>query len=187
MEKIPDISFSSLHIHVTGSVNSSIVPYWINWSRRIYPDLNLTVSVTNSATDFVSLKSLSSITDGNAWRDSWDSEYPSEVHSGLENYADVICIFPATINTVMQVASGFTNTPMQMALQLTSLPVVIARAFPGSNKIMNKNLDNLLSRENYILCDEVPAYSLSQKDWKGSTGFYYPNVLKAAQSKYQSE
>ncbi|WP_083308372.1 flavoprotein [Rothia sp. HMSC065G12] len=180
-EKI-SLDFHRIHLHITGSVNAALVPYWINWSRRIYHDLIVTASVTESACRFVSIDALKSLTDGKAWIDSWGSDYPIQVHEGLEKYTDAVAIFPASINTIMQLASGFTNTPMQMAIQLTRLPVSIARAFPGDNNIIEDKLNNLISkRDNIVISKEMPAYSLSKKSWGGSTGFYYPFVLQSLQ------
>ena len=182
-EKI-ELDLNKLHIHITGSVSAALVPYWINWSRRMYPSLSITASVTEAASKFVSIDALSTLTESHTWLDRWDSTYPKHVHEGLLGYADSIAIFPASINTLMQLASGFTNTPMQMALQITELPVVIARTFPGSNQIIEKKLNRLLSmRENFTLSKEVPAYSLSKQGWTTTTGFYYPFVLQAIQDK----
>lgn len=181
MKDVIQISFNQLHIHITGSVNASLVPFWINWSKRMYPDLSISVSVTKSALKFVSFDALDVLTNHKAWIDSWDEKYPSEIHKGLEDYTENIAIFPATINTIMQIASGFTNTPMQMALQLASIPVVIARTFPGTNQIIDNNLRSLLTRNNFLLSEELPAYSLSRGDWNGTTGFYYPFIIKTLQ------
>lgn len=180
MEEKIDISFEKIHLHVTGSVSSSLVPYWVNWSRRIYPDLQISVSVTKSAKKFVSVEALNQITEGRAWEDDWNSEsYPQDIHNGLIGYTDIISIFPASINTVMQISSGLANSPMQLALQITDLPVVIAKSFPSENKIIKKNIDYLLSaRKNFTLSKELPAYSISKKSWSSQTGFYYPYVLE---------
>ena len=171
-EKI-ELDLNKLHIHITGSVSAALVPYWINWSRRMYPSLSITASVTEAASKFVSIDALSTLTEIHTWLDRWDSTYPKHVHEGLLGYADSIAIFPASINTIMQLAS-----------HITELPVVIARTFPGSNQIIEKKLNRLLSmRENFTLSKEVPAYSLSKQGWTTTTGFYYPFVLQAIQDK----
>ena len=65
-EKI-ELDLNKLHIHITGSVSAALVPYWINWSRRMYPSLSITASVTEAASKFVSIDALSTLTESHTW------------------------------------------------------------------------------------------------------------------------
>ncbi|MFJ3219172.1 hypothetical protein ACIPLC_24990 [Kitasatospora sp. NPDC086801] len=66
--------------------------------------------------------------------------------------ADVLAVFPATLDFAMRLAAGRCNTPATMALQITDKPIVLATAFPTSNAV-ERNMELLLSRGGLALKD----------------------------------
>ena len=180
----PVFSADRLHLHVSGSVNAALVPHWLNWLRIFYPDLTVSLSVTRSALRFVTLDSLHALASGPVWIDAWDaSDIPPGVHNGLDEDTDCFGIFPATLNTTMRLAAGLTDSPMLMALQLTRRPVAVAASFPGTNPLINQKLEDLQRRDNIVFTPQVPAYSVSQGQWKGGTGFFMPFLLETLEKK----
>ncbi|MEX5297018.1 flavoprotein [Kocuria sp. CPCC 205268] len=180
----PIFSADRLHLHVTGSVNAALVPHWLNWLRIFYPDLTVSMSVTHSALRFVTLDSLRLLSSGSVWIDAWDSpDIPSGVHNGLDEDTECFGIFPATLNTTMRLAAGLSDSPMLMALQLTRRPIAVATSFPGTNPLIDQRLEDLQRRNNIIFTPQVPAYSVSQDQWKGGTGFFMPFLLETLETK----
>jgi hypothetical protein len=167
-----------LTLLVTGSVNAALVPYWLHWTKQMYPDLTVSVGVSRMAQRFVRIDALRAIASGAVWSDSWESsDLPDSAHIGIESQSDCFGVFPATINTTMKLAAGLTDTPTMMALQLTRKPVAIASTFPGTNEVVKRRCTELEQRPNLRFTGTLPAFSVSGGDWSGTTGFFMPLLL----------
>ena len=183
-QQVPVFSAKRLHLHVSGSVNAALVPHWLNWLRMFYPDLGVSLSVARSALRFVTIDSLRLLSSGPVWTDTWEStDVPSGVHSGLDDEVECFGIFPATLNTTMRLAAGLCDSPMLMALQLTRRPIGIATSFPGTNTLIDRRIQDLTQRDNIVFTRQVPAYNVSQGEWKSETGFFMPFLLEALEAK----
>ncbi|SFR33852.1 Flavoprotein [Microbacterium azadirachtae] len=175
---LPVFTYRKLTLLVTGSVNAALVPYWLHWLNQMYPDLTVSVGVSQMAQRFVQLDALRALTSGAVWADSWESaDLPERAHIGIESQAECFGVFPATINTTMRLAAGFTDTPTLMALQLTQKPIAIASTFPGTNEIVKRRCAELELRPNLRFTGTLPAFSVSAGDWSGTTGFFMPLLL----------
>jgi hypothetical protein len=72
-------------------------------------------------------------------------------------------MFPATLDSVMRLAGGRSDSPMLMALQLTTRPIGIAATFPGMNEVIQEQIGRLPRRPNVVFSGEVPAFSVSKE------------------------
>lgn len=179
MSAPPPFLARTMLLWVTGSVNAAMLPYWLNWLRQIYPDLRTSVILTPAAERFVSVLALRNLVTGEVWRDSWDDPLMPASHVVLEDAAQCFAIFPATLNSTMALASGAAYSPALMCLQVTKKPIALAPSFPGTNEVVEKHLEMLLSRPNVFLSEQVSAFSVGKGEWSGQTGAFMPLLIEA--------
>ncbi|MEV7865605.1 CypD family RiPP peptide-cysteine decarboxylase [Streptomyces sp. NPDC088124] len=171
---------SELHVHITGSISAALVPWWIHWLRELHPDLVVNVSVTPAASRFLAVRSLRHLANGAVWVDSWDDEgLPREVNSGKSGGSECFLVFPATLDTVMRLAQGRADSPALLMLQVTDAPIVIADTFPGSNEIVESNLQTLKLRPNVAFAPRVNGVRASNRT-TAEVGFNLPGALSVA-------
>lgn len=177
---LPTFSARRLQVFATGSINAALLPYWLNWARTFYPTLTVSVGISRSASRFVSREAVSRLASGPVFSDEWDDpELPEGSHRGIDAGADCYAMFPATLDSVMRLAGGRSDSPMLMALQLTTKPIGIAATFPRMNEVIQEQIDRLLRRPNVVFSGEVPAFSVSKENWSGTTGFFLPALFEA--------
>jgi len=174
----PDFPARTLLLWATGSVNAAMLPYWLNWLRQMYPDLRTSVILTPSAERFVSVLALKSLVTGEVWRDSWDDPVMPSSYVVLEEAAECFAVFPATLNSTMALASGAAYSPALMCLQVTKKPIAVAASFPGTNEVIERQLELLLSRPNVVLSEQVSAFSVGKAEWGGQTGAFMPLLIE---------
>ncbi|WP_326657352.1 CypD family RiPP peptide-cysteine decarboxylase [Streptomyces sp. NBC_00385] len=171
---------AELHLHVTGSISAALVPWWIHWLRQMNPDVVVNVSVSRSATQFVTVRALRHLANGQVWADSWeDPSLPPEVNSGQSGAAECFIVFPATLDTLMRLAQGRADSPALMMLQVTDRPIVIADTIPGSNEIVESNLKTLLLRPNVEFAPRVTGVRASNRA-AAEVGFNLPGAIVVA-------
>lgn len=169
-----------LHLHVCGSIGASLVPWWIHWFRDLHPDTVVNVSLTRSAQRFVSPTAVRHLVNGVVWADTWeDDSVPTDVNSGLSGGSECIVVFPATLDTLMRLATGRTDTPALMMLQLTTLPIVIADSLPGTNPLVQRRLADLDLRPNIAFAPRVVGIRASDRS-RVESGFNLPGALTTA-------
>lgn len=174
-----DIGTKRIVFVVTGSINAALVPFWMHWLRQNFPSITSDMLVTRSAQRFVTKEALCRLVEGQVWIDSFDDHtLPQSAHIEIQERADGFAVFPATLDFAMRLATGDCSSPATMALQITTKPIVLATAFPGSNPIIEANMSRLLQRSNIALSETVAAYSVGKKEWAGETGFHMPWVLQ---------
>lgn len=173
-------SGAELHMHVTGSIGAALVPWWIHWLREVNPDILVNVSITRSAGRFLSRLSLERLANGRVWLDSWDdASVPRDVHSGLSGGSECFILFPATLDTLMRLAQGRSDSPALLMFQVTSLPIVLADTLPGSNEIIESNLEALRNRRNIGFAPRVNGIRAGTRSTV-ELGFNLPGAIAVA-------
>ncbi len=99
-------------------------------------------------------------------------------HAVLTAAAECFAVFPATLNTLMKLAGGLSDSPALLALQTTRKPIWVAPALPGTNEVIDRRLDELRRRSNVVFAATGPAVSVVHGA-TGETGFDLPGVLSA--------
>lgn len=176
---------SELHLHVSGSISASLVPWWINWLRFTTPDVVVNVSVSTRATSFVSVEAVRALANGEVWTDDWES--PDLTHSwrsGQTGSSECIIVFPATLDTVMRLAQGRTDSPSLMMMQITELPIVLADVFPAANPVTEHWSDILLTRPNVVFAPRIETPRADDRTLTLS-GFNLPGALAVANERIE--
>ena len=168
-----------LHLHVGGAIGASLVPWWLHWFRDSHPDVILNVSITRSARRFVSPTAVRHLVNGRTWTDAWSESVPTDVSAGLSAASECIILFPATLDTLMRLASGRTDSPALMMLQLTTLPVVIADSLPGGNPLVDKHLAELGLRTNLAFAPRVVGIRAHDRSL-ATSGLNFPGAITTA-------
>jgi len=178
-------SGSELHLHVSGSISASLVPWWINWLRFTTPDVVVNVSVSKRAAAFVSVEAVRTLANGEVWTDDWES--PDLTHSwrdGQTGSSECIIVFPATLDTVMRLAQGRTDSPSLMMMQITELPIVLADVFPAANQVIEHWSDILLTRPNVAFAPRIETPRADDRTLM-SSGFNLPGALAVANERIE--
>ncbi|MFF2375309.1 CypD family RiPP peptide-cysteine decarboxylase [Streptomyces xiamenensis] len=171
---------AELHLHVTGSISAALVPWWIHWLRQVNTELVVNVSVTRSATRFVTVKSLRHLANGQVWTDSWDEpDLPRQVNYGKSGESTCFLIFPATLDTLMRLAQGRADSPALMMFQVTDRPIVIADTLPGSNDIVENHLRTLRQRSNIAFAPRTTGVRAGDRS-PAELGFNLPGAVSVA-------
>lgn len=171
---------AELHLHVTGSISAALVPWWLHWLRELHADLVVNVSVTRSATRFVTVRALRHLANGQVWSDSWDDpELPPEVNTGESGASECFLLFPATLDTLMRLAQGRADSPALLMLQVTNRPIVIADTLPGGNEIVQRHVEALGLRPNVGFAPRVTGVRAGSRA-KAEVGFNLPGAITVA-------
>ncbi|WP_219814791.1 CypD family RiPP peptide-cysteine decarboxylase [Rathayibacter rathayi] len=171
---------SELHLHVSGSISASLVPWWINWIRFITPEVVINVSVSSRATSFVTVGALQGLANGEVWLDDWETPgLPHSWRNGRSGNSECIIVFPATLDTVMRLAQGRADSPALMMLQITDLPIVLADVFPAENAVINHWREVLLKRPNIAFAPQIDTPRADDRKTTTS-GFNLPGALATA-------
>ncbi|MDI6099142.1 flavoprotein [Actinoplanes sp. NEAU-A12] len=127
----PQIGFRRLLLVGTGALTVTHLPFWVNWIKECYPDVEVRVMLTPSATRFVTVDALTALTGRPVTVDSW-TRLPSwpAPHLELADWPDAILVHPAGLHFLARLALGLADTPLQLALQLTPAVIGIAPALP---------------------------------------------------------
>ncbi|SDZ55844.1 CypD family RiPP peptide-cysteine decarboxylase [Herbiconiux ginsengi] len=173
----PTFEGSELHIHVSGSISASLVPWWIHWLRYTNPDVVVNLSVSENAHRFVSVDALDHLANGEVWSDSWSSpSLTSGWRLGGTGRSQCIIVFPATLDTVMRLSQGRADTPALMMMQITNLPIVIAEVSPAENEVIGFWREILLRRSNVSFAPEVEGTRADDRS-TARNGFNFPGAL----------
>lgn len=170
--------FRSVQFVITGSANAALVPNWLLWMHHVLPQVTTHAVLTAAAERFVTLGALRQLASGRVARDSWDDPAFATGYRDLESQAECFAIFPATLNTLMKLAGGLSDSPALLALQTTRKPIGVAPAVPGTNEVIDRRLGELRRRSNVVFAATGPAVSVVHGA-TGETGFDLPGVLSA--------
>lgn len=170
----------AIHFHITGALSASMMPWWMNWFRSINPGTKCFASVSQMAARFVSIEAIRAILNADVWIDSWNSDsLPKYWREGGPEKDCSIVVAPASIDTVMKISQGRTETPALMMLQLSALPIVIADSMPGTNEIIEDYRGRLSARSNVMFTDRVSAFASIDRS-RHASGFNFPDAISKA-------
>lgn len=172
-------SGAKIHFHVSGSISAALVPWWIHWFRHINSQATVNISVTRSAKRFVSGEALAELSNGEVWTDEWDASEVRHWRSGGTGDSDCIIVFPATLDTVMRLAHGRSDSPAMMMMQVTDLPIILCESLPGINPVIEHWRSVLFERPNVRVAPYLTAVKASDREEQES-GFNLPGAIALA-------
>lgn len=160
---LESFGYSRVALVLTGSAVTQVMPYWIDWARSAAPDTEFRVIMRESAGRFITRHSIESRLRSRVQSDSWGEEIVA-AHIHLAEWADLILVYPATLDYASRLAHGITDSPSLLAAMSTEAQVCIAPALPPrsiGNPIVAETLRRLRSPENFLVIDPVPGPSES--------------------------
>ncbi|MEU9603349.1 flavoprotein [Streptomyces sp. NPDC048057] len=162
----PEFGASRLLIVGTGAVNAMHLPFWTNWLRVNYPELQVRIVLTPSAERFITRESLTLLTQEAALSDRWPTETGPDgaLHVRLVEWAETIAVFPACLNFISRLSLGLADTPALLALQCSEAPIGIAPSLPPgaeANPVFQANLRRLAERPNVTVAPTRPSRSVT--------------------------
>lgn len=172
--------FARVALVLTGSAMTQVMPYWIDWARMSAPDTDFRVVARDSVYRFVTRHSLESRLRGRVVADRWEDEILA-AHVELAEWADLILIYPATLDYASHLAHGITDSPSLLAALSTPARVCIAPALPPrsrGNAIVETTLELLRGPANFTLIDPVPGPSESSDSALAWVPPPFPAVLR---------
>ena len=168
---------TGIHLHISGGVAATLMPWWVQWLRTNSDSLIINCSISAGALRFVTEEGLRSLCNGSVWSDSWDSpDLPGSWMDGESPGATGFLVAPASLNTVMKLSAGETSTPAMMMLQMTKRPIVLADTIPGGNEIIEENIERLSRRHNVHWAPRVEGFRAVDRSAK-MTGFNIPGAF----------
>lgn len=182
---LPIYQGSELHLHISGSISAALVPWWIHWLRATNPAVIVNVSVSNSATRFVTFGALKHLSNGETWVDDWEQDnLPSSWRQGRSGDSQCILLFPASLDTLMRLSQGRADSPALMMMQLTNLPIIVADVLPGENPVIKKWINSLKARSNVFFVPKVEGFRSDNRSHQES-GFNFPGAMEIANREIQ--
>ncbi|MEU9505940.1 flavoprotein [Micromonospora sp. NPDC048170] len=161
----PPFSARRLLLVGTGSVGVAFLPFWVNWLRSSYPELEIRPVVTRAALRFVTLDALSGLAGTPAVPDAWpDGPTTTALHVELAEWADTVLVYPATLHYLGRLATGLADTPSLLALQCTSAVIGLAAGLPPGgweSPAMRQHRAALARRPNVVVAPPEPGRSIT--------------------------
>ncbi|WP_066371476.1 flavoprotein [Herbidospora mongoliensis] len=169
----PAFSSERLLVMITGSLNATFMPYWVNWLQLSYPKLEIQVVVTRSAERFVTRHALAVMLNKDVPLDAWpDDPVPGSPHVHYATWPDTVLVYPATYNFLSRFAGGLADTPMLLALQTTKARIGIGPALPPGateSHAYRQNLTALQARPNVVIGDPIRGFSAHTREWTAAS------------------
>ncbi len=160
---LPSFGYSKVALVLTGSAVTQVMPYWIEWARKTMPQVEFRIIMRESAYRFVTRHGIESSSRSRIQNDTWTDEIIAE-HIDLAEWADLILIYPATLDYASRLAHGITDSPSLLAAVSTEAQVCIAPSFPPrsiKHPAIQEVLRKLRQPSNYLVIDPVPGPSES--------------------------
>lgn len=160
---LPSFGYSKVALVLTGSAVTQVMPYWIEWARKTLPETEFRIIMRESAYRFVTRHSIESSARSRIQNDTWTDEIIAE-HIDIAEWADLILIYPATLDYVSRLAHGITDSPSLLAAFATNAQVCVAPAFPPrshGHPTINAIMEKLRAPDNYQVIDPIPGPSES--------------------------
>ncbi|MBT2584972.1 flavoprotein [Arthrobacter sp. ISL-95] len=155
--------YSKVALILTGSAVTQVMPFWIEWAVSAAPETEFKVIMRDSAQRFITRHSIESRLKSRVQADSWGEELIA-AHIELAEWADLILVYPATLDYSSRLAHGIADSPSLLAAMTTEAQVCIAPALPPralENPIVSETLKKLRMPENFLVIDPVPGPSES--------------------------
>ena len=178
---LPALTATRLLLVVTGSAWATNIPFWVDWLRHHYPDLELTAVLTRNAQRFVTLQALHCRVSGKVLEDSWPEDEGQARHVALAEWAEAMLVYPATLHFMARLALGLADSPALLAAQCTPAPIAVAPALPPGgmeSPAVQAHWAALAKRRNVVLVPPNPGLSLTTGRRDGWTPPPLPEVLK---------
>lgn len=160
---LKSFGFSHVALVLTGSAVTQVMPHWISWARSAAPNTEFRVIMRESAYRFATRHSIESRLRARIHPDKWEDELIAS-HVELAEWAELILIYPATLDYASRLAHGIADSPSLLAALTTKAQVGIAPAFPPraiGNPLVVETLTRLRAPENFVVVDPVPGPSES--------------------------
>jgi phosphopantothenoylcysteine decarboxylase/phosphopantothenate--cysteine ligase len=162
----PPFGAHRLLLVAAGSVSATFLPYWLDWLRLSYPDLQTQVVLTRSAERFVTPTAAAAFTSRPVLRDDWqpDETTRGALHVELTEWADAVAVYPATLHFLARLALGLADSPSLLALQCGNAPVVVAPALPPGgwgSPAVTTHVRALQARPNVAIAQPQPGRSIT--------------------------
>ena len=183
---VPELGISRMLLVVTGSVSAADLPFWVEWLRASYPDLQIRVVVTRSAERFVTRVALAGRSGGEAFLDAWPDDESVARHVEWERWAQAIVVYPATLNFIARLALGLADTPAMLAAQCATVPVVLAPALPPGgldSAAYQLHWTALHARRNVAVAPPRPGASVTTGQEDAWVPALMPDVLELVEQR----
>jgi phosphopantothenoylcysteine decarboxylase/phosphopantothenate--cysteine ligase len=162
---VPSFGARRLLVVGTGAVSVAFLPFWVNWLREGYPELELRVVITRSAERFVTRAALTAASGREVLRDCWPDEPELGArHVALAEWADAVAVYPAGMQFCARLALGLADSPALLALQCMSVPIGLAPALPPggwTSPAFTQHLRALETRANVVVAPPRPVRSIT--------------------------
>lgn len=162
--RLPPLGFRRLLLVATGSLNAAFLPRDLAWLRTAYPELETQVVLTRSALQFVTPTATGSITGRPALVDEWPAPVAEAVHVTLQQWAQAVLVYPASLNYLARLALGLADSPSLLAIHCSAAPVVVAPALPPGgwdSPVTAAHVAALRARPTITVLPPVPVRSFS--------------------------
>jgi phosphopantothenoylcysteine decarboxylase/phosphopantothenate--cysteine ligase len=180
-EEIPTFGARRLLVIGTGSVSVTFLPFWLNWLRLSYPDLQTQVVLTRSAQRFVTASAAAAFTARPVLEDAWPDEPAAGArHVELAEWADAVAVYPMTLHYLARLALGLADSPSLLALQCATTPVALAPALPPGgwgSPAVTQHVRALQARPNVAVAPPVPGPSVTTGRADGWIPAAFPAVV----------
>nr|WP_062339006.1 flavoprotein [Herbidospora sakaeratensis] len=180
--RAPEFTSERLLVMITGSLNATFAPYWLNWLQLSYPKLEIQAVVTRSAERFVTRHSLAALLNRDVPLDAWpDDPAPGSPHVHYATWPDTVLVYPATYNFLSRFAGGLADTPVLLALQTTKALIGIGPALPpgaGESHAYRANRAALDARPNVVVGDPIAGLSAHTREWTALSPPPLPHLIE---------
>lgn len=181
--EVPKFGARRLLVIGTGAIGVAFLPFWINWLRVAYPELETRVVVTRSAERFVTRGALTPLLGRPVDQDQWPEEPEiGAAHVDLAQWPDAVVVYPASLHFIARLALGLADTPALLALQCTSAPIAVAPALPPGalgSFAYQQHLIGLGRRPNIVVAPPQSGFSVSTRKADASTAAPLSQVIPA--------
>nr|WP_244320258.1 MULTISPECIES: flavoprotein [Streptomyces] len=168
---VPEAQAPALHIErllvvTTGSAFATGMPYWVDWLRLSYPELEIKLVLSRTAQRFVTRQALAGRLHrhGEVLLDEWPENEATARHVELAEWAQGVVVYPATFHFTARLALGLADSPMLLACHCTRAPVAFAPALPPGgleSAAFQAHWAALATRPNIVLVPPRPGVSLT--------------------------
>ena len=177
---LKNFGFGKVALVLTGSAVTQVMPFWIDWILDAAPDTEFRVVVRESALRFTTRHSIEGRMRSRIQFDSWDDEIIA-AHIDLAEWADLILVYPATLDYASRLAHGITDSPSLLAALTTHALVCVAPALPPramDNPLVIQTLEKLRQPENFMVIDPMPGPSQSSDVAQAWVPPPFPSVVR---------
>ncbi|MFF8646407.1 flavoprotein [Streptomyces sp. NPDC015345] len=164
--EVPALNIERLLVVTAGSAAAAMMPYWAEWLRLSYPELDIKMVLTHSAQRFVTQQALAGRLhrNGEVMLDEWPEHEATARHVELAEWAQAVVVYPATFHFLARLALGLADSPSLLACHCTAVPVVVAPALPPGgleSTVFQSHWATLAARPNVVLVPPGPGVSLT--------------------------